>query len=314
MTEEVNRVKKSREDEYDNLSGWDKFVNGLNVAGAFTLDYVLPAVSFIPGVGTVAGTIADATALISDAIIGDNCRTFGECTDRMVEGKEREKTARVQNSLYHETVGDSIANKYFTDDAWTEMLEGNEKAQGLVRDTINYGSRAGKLVATGSGKSVAHEMKQALRKNAIPRKCLRIEIQEIQEDESPLADNPFISRLFAKELQNNSITPSEYLKKVRAVAEKYGYDSELLMFSDNDENKLMIITPDENVIRFGRVGYGDYIIWSHLESVGSVRKGYAEIKRRVFVKSHSAIKGAWKTNDFSPNNLALRILWNQEKI
>jgi hypothetical protein len=38
-------------------------------------------------------------------------------------------------------------------------------------------------------------------------------------------------------------------------------------------------------------------------------KGYANKKRNTFQKSHSKIKGDWKKNDYSPNNLALRLLW-----
>lgn len=60
---------------------------------------------------------------------------------------------------------------------------------------------------------------------------------------------------------------------------------------------------------FGRIGYGDFLIWSALERRGSVEDGTADKKRERFWKSHSKIKGDWKKDDFSPNNLALRILW-----
>ena len=324
MNKEIDGIVKARDKQWDNLSGWDKFVNGLSVAGAFTQDYILPVVSFIPGAG-VLGTIADATSAITDAINGDSCRHFNECTDRMVEAKQQEKQARVGNSLYHETVGDNIANKYMTDDGWTSLLEGNDKAIGLVRDTINYGSRAGKFDATGKGKPTTHEMKQALRLNAIPRMTIEdIESRGIEEPETvpeiykqPIIPKPLmngagathISRRFAKDLRDAGFTPTEYLNKVRDVAEKHGYSGDDLMFSDNDEHKLMIATPDDKIVRFGRVGYGDYIIWSKLESDGEVRNGYASMKRRVFNKSHSAIKGDWKSDKYSPNMLALKILW-----
>jgi hypothetical protein len=57
------------------------------------------------------------------------------------------------------------------------------------------------------------------------------------------------------------------------------------------------------------LGYGDYIIWTAKEKEGIVPKGYADMKRNVFHKSHSKIKGDWKNDKFSPNMLALKITW-----
>lgn len=62
-------------------------------------------------------------------------------------------------------------------------------------------------------------------------------------------------------------------------------------------------------VRFGRVGYGDFIIWKRRERQGDVPKGTADKKRSVFRKSHLAMKGKWKENPKSPNWLAIRILW-----
>jgi hypothetical protein len=134
-------------------------------------------------------------------------------------------------------------------------------------------------------------------------------IEEIQE--LPVGDGkPFyISTPFRKQLKKEGIQPERYLQIVRDIATEQGYDGRALEFSDNDEHKLMIYDDNGTPRRFGRVGYGDFIIWSIKESRGDVPKGFAEQKRRVFNKSHSKIKGDWKSDKFSPNNLALKILW-----
>jgi hypothetical protein len=82
-----------------------------------------------------------------------------------------------------------------------------------------------------------------------------------------------------------------------------------LEFADDDEHKLMIYDDEGRVRKFGAVGYNDYILWSKKEAIGQAPRGYAEQKRRVFNRSHSKIPGDWKKDMFSPNNLALRILW-----
>lgn len=61
--------------------------------------------------------------------------------------------------------------------------------------------------------------------------------------------------------------------------------------------------------RFGRVGYNDHLIYQHLEEAQQVPKGTAASKKNRFHLSHEAIPGKWKTDRFSPNRLALDILW-----
>jgi len=62
-------------------------------------------------------------------------------------------------------------------------------------------------------------------------------------------------------------------------------------------------------VLFGREGYGDSLSYAKLEKEGKVPKGTTEMKKRVFHQSHEKIKGNWKSNKVSPNNLALHILW-----
>jgi hypothetical protein len=107
----------------------------------------------------------------------------------------------------------------------------------------------------------------------------------------------------------NPLSREEYLKRARASAKRHGLPYKLLGYADDNKHKLQIPDPDGRIIRFGRKGYGDFIIYSALEASGKVAKGMAEMKRNVFHKSHSKIKGNWSQNAFSPNNLALKVLW-----
>ena len=114
---------------------------------------------------------------------------------------------------------------------------------------------------------------------------------------------------FAKQLQEAGIEPSAYLKEAQRRAKEAGYPAHLLGFANNDEHKLAIPDTDGRLVKFGRVGYNDHLIWSHLERQGSVPKGKAAEKRDTFRKSHLAMKGDWKRDKYSPNNLAIRVLW-----
>jgi hypothetical protein len=108
---------------------------------------------------------------------------------------------------------------------------------------------------------------------------------------------------------SNPLSREEYLSRVRAKAKSEGYPYKLLGYADDSKHKFQIPNADGKIIRFGRDGYGDFHIWSALEASGKVAKGYAENKRKVFHNSHNKIKGRWRSDLFSPNNLALKILW-----
>jgi hypothetical protein len=110
--------------------------------------------------------------------------------------------------------------------------------------------------------------------------------------------------MFNQELKELKIPVSKYLKIARERAKTSGYNPKLLTISKDPEYKL-----NYDGVNFGRSGYGDFIIWGILEDRGQVEKGYAEQKRNVFQKSHTKIKGNWRNNPKSPNNLALKINW-----
>ena len=116
---------------------------------------------------------------------------------------------------------------------------------------------------------------------------------------------------FMTQLNKAGLSPSVYLKKAQKKAKDAGYGNgaKLLGFASDGVHKLAMPNEDGKLITFGRVGYGDHLIWSHLEKTKQAPQGIASKKQNVFQKSHSKIKGDWKADPFSPNNLALKILW-----
>lgn len=117
------------------------------------------------------------------------------------------------------------------------------------------------------------------------------------------------NKKFYNQLRKINYNPLDYLNDARKRAKKAGYNPNDLEISDKNEYKLMMKDEEGNYNYFGRVGYGDYLIWSHLEKMGEVPDGYADQKRNVFQKSHSKIKGNWANDPFSPNSLALTVNW-----
>lgn len=110
---------------------------------------------------------------------------------------------------------------------------------------------------------------------------------------------------FMLQLKEVGMTPQVYLRHARRFAKKYGYNPKNVMFADNNKNKLMILTDDGRKMRFGSVGNGDFI----LHTFENKDKGLKE--RQKYLARATKIKGNWRDDKFSANNLALKILWNE---
>jgi len=98
--------------------------------------------------------------------------------------------------------------------------------------------------------------------------------------------------------------PSEYLKAARANAKRYGLDPQLLTFSKDYPAKLSY-----NGVDFGHADYWDYLILKRYEKKGRIEEGNADDKRRQYLARATNIKGIWRNDKISPNNLAINILW-----
>lgn len=127
---------------------------------------------------------------------------------------------------------------------------------------------------------------------------------------SDYAKSPsFKSDNFQKQLTSLGFNPADYLASVKHLANKYRYNPDKISFCLDGKHKI-VYDSEKGAVKFGAVGYGDFIIWTFLEKHGKAPKGIAETKRKVFVKSHKAMVRDYGVTDLSPNTLAIRILWD----
>ena len=71
-----------------------------------------------------------------------------------------------------------------------------------------------------------------------------------------------------------------------------------VFLSTRKDKKYMIMNDANKWIHFGQLGYQDFT--KHLD----------ENRRLNYLKRSTKIKGNWKENIFSPNNLSINLLWN----
>ena len=67
--------------------------------------------------------------------------------------------------------------------------------------------------------------------------------------------------------------------------------------STRKDKKYMILNDNNKFIHFGATGYEDFT--KHMD----------ENRRRLYLAA-TKIKGNWKTDKFSPNNLSINLLWS----
>ena len=92
---------------------------------------------------------------------------------------------------------------------------------------------------------------------------------------------------------NEVSTPS----KVRANFRKYkGNDDVKLELSEKKDKKYKVII-DNKSIHFG-------------STMEDYTKHKDESRRKSYIARAKGIKGDWKSNKYSPNNLAINLLWN----
>ena len=113
---------------------------------------------------------------------------------------------------------------------------------------------------------------------------------------------------FQIKLDKMGFSPEQYIKIARKVGQRLGYDPSKILFCNTGSNKLMYESPN-GTVHFGNPDYPDFIIYSWLEHKGEVPSGTADKRRELYRKRATNIKGDWKKNKYSANNLAINILW-----
>jgi len=95
---------------------------------------------------------------------------------------------------------------------------------------------------------------------------------------------------------------NQFLKDARVVARRRGYNPDFLQLSNDGVHKLMYRSP-AGLKRFGRMGYGDYLYYKRFHPE------IANQKKHVFRTSHKEISKLHDLGKYSPNELAINILW-----
>ena len=90
---------------------------------------------------------------------------------------------------------------------------------------------------------------------------------------------------------------SDY-KRVYSNWLKYkGSDNAEIYISDRKDKKFCVVAPDGKTVHFGQKGYSDFTQHQNQQ------------RRDNYLARATGIKGNWKNNKYSPNNLAINLLW-----
>ena len=80
-------------------------------------------------------------------------------------------------------------------------------------------------------------------------------------------------------------------------AKEYLGNDVRLYLSTRKDKKYMVLNDNGKYIHFGQIGYEDFT-------------KHKDLKRRdAYLKRATKIKGNWKSDKYSPNNLSINILW-----
>ena len=85
--------------------------------------------------------------------------------------------------------------------------------------------------------------------------------------------------------------------KAQAKAFKYLGKKSVLYKSQNVNKKYSIIDPSGKTIHFGQLGYED------------LTKHNDKLRKKNYLTRTAGMKGNWKNNPYSANNLSRNILW-----
>jgi len=87
-------------------------------------------------------------------------------------------------------------------------------------------------------------------------------------------------------------------KIVYEKAKKYLGKDVVIKLSDKPSKKYMILNPHTNkFVYFGQIGYEDFT------------KHQDQNRRQNYLRRTENMRGNWRNNKYSPNNLSRNILW-----
>ena len=87
------------------------------------------------------------------------------------------------------------------------------------------------------------------------------------------------------------------MNQVLKNAKSYLGNDVIILPSPRKNKKFMIMNPDNKYVHFGDKRYEDFTQHKNKD------------RQQNYLKRSSNIKGNWKNNKYSPNNLSMNILW-----
>lgn len=92
---------------------------------------------------------------------------------------------------------------------------------------------------------------------------------------------------------------NKVIKNLKLYCNENNLPIKELYISTMKNKKFMIRNPINNkLVHFGNSNYGDFTKHNDL------------IRQQNYLKRATKIKGNWKDNPYSPNNLSINLLWN----
>ena len=85
--------------------------------------------------------------------------------------------------------------------------------------------------------------------------------------------------------------------EVYRLASKYLGKKAKIGLSTKKNKKYMVTRPDGKVVHFGQMGYEDFT------------KHKNKTRRKNYLTRSRKIRGNWKSDKYSPNNLSIHLLW-----
>ena len=85
--------------------------------------------------------------------------------------------------------------------------------------------------------------------------------------------------------------------QVYRLASKYLGKKAKIGLSTKKNKKYMVTTPEGKIVHFGEMGYEDFT------------KHKNKTRRKNYLTRSRKIRGNWKTDKYSANNLAIHLLW-----
>ena len=85
--------------------------------------------------------------------------------------------------------------------------------------------------------------------------------------------------------------------EVNRRAKKYLGKTAKISLSTKKDKKYMVTTPQGKIVHFGQMNYEDFTRHKN------------KIRRKNYLSRSRKIKGDWKKNKYSANNLAIHLLW-----